>query len=80
MMRQNKQQATCVFLASVVVTVVTPPVLEPVLRVTDASSPLVGFTTRPVSVRRRVAVVPSSIRSCVPVIFVQSEPVICGIQ
>ena len=63
------------FLASVVMLIGARPVLEPVLRVTDASSPLIRFISRPVSIRRRVAVVPlsSSVRcSC---LFVQAEPV-----
>ena len=68
--------ATCAFLASVVIVPTARPVLEPVLRVTDAYSLIIRFTARPVSIHRRVAVVPpsSSVRySC---LFVQAEPVL----
>ena len=67
---------TCAFLASVVILRVARPVTEPILRVADAYSVIVRFTTLPVSIRRRVAVVPPGSSLWCGCLFVQSEPVI----
>ena len=57
------------------------PVVEPVLPVNDASGVLVvSFTVAPVSIRRRVTVVPHSWRFTCNRQYVQSKPVVVDVQ
>ena len=73
----QKKWVTSGFLASVEKLFVALPVLESILCVTDASSVLIRFTVRPVSIRRRVAVLPDiSSSRCSH----QAEPVILRVQ
>ena len=67
---------TCAFLASVVVLLVARPVAEPILRVADAYSVVIGFACLPSSIRRRVAVVPPGSSSWCGCLFVHPEQVI----